>query len=237
MENNKKLSEMNREERLDFFHYTEEGQQMIADIKKIMMKKENDEIIKIIEGHNSSSYFWIMPVKIKDMNKNTDAMDNVEECSELEISIEEEDIRSYLFPLLLEAFDDELEVNKKRNVDMIEYIRPQVTSSFEWYLTYNFFTIENIENLINRIKYISELLETDYNNPELDEIKIDYDWLIYALPEYDRKKEYSKEEIDKLIENNKHYIINFYSRFIKYMENMIKQGKEKGYTLISFMGP
>ena len=75
------------------------------------------------------------------------------------------------------------------------------------------------------------------DNPELDEIKKDYDWLKYDLPEYDRKKDYLKEEIDKLIENNKHYIIYFYSRFIKYMENMIKVGREKGYTLISFMGP
>ena len=197
----------------------------------------NDELIKIKEGHDGSSYFWIMPVKIKDTNKNTDDIDNIEECRELEISIEEEDIRAYLFPLLLEVFNDELEANKKRNVEMINYIRPEVTSSFEWYLTYNFFEYEDIENLIERIKHISILLEKDYNNPQLDEIKMDYDWLIYFLPEYDRKKEYSKEEKDKLIENNKNYIIDFYSRFTKYMENMIKEGKEKGYTLISFMGP
>ncbi len=202
------------------------------------MGNNKKDIIEIIEGHDPSSYFWIMPVKIKDINKNTDDVDNVEECRELEISIEEEDIRSYLFPLLLEFFNDELEENKKRNVDMnYYYIRPEVGSSFEWNLTYNYYTYEDIESLIQKIKYISELLETDYNNPELDEIKKDYDWLKYDLPEYDRKKDYLKEEIDKLIENNKHYIIYFYSRFIKYMENMIKVGREKGYTLISFMGP
>lgn len=197
----------------------------------------NNELINIKEGHDGSSYFWIMPVKIKDINKNTDDMDNIDECRELEISIEEEDIRAYLFPLLLEVFNDDLEANKNRNVEMINYLRPEVTSSFEWYLTYNFFEYEDIEQLIERIKYISSLLENDYNNPELNEIKMDYDWLIYFLPEYDRKKEYSKEEKDKLVENNKNYIIDFYSRFIKYMENMIKKGKDKGYTLISFMGP
>ncbi len=195
------------------------------------------ELIEIKEGHDSSSYFWIMPVKIKDINKNTDDMDNIEECRELEISIEEENIRAYLFPLLLEVFNDDLEANKKRNVEMIDYIRPEVTSSFEWNLTYNFFEYEDIEHLIEKIKYIRRLLENDYNNPELNEIKMDYDWLIFFLPEYDRKKEYSKEEKDKLIENNKNYIIDFYSRFNEYMKNMIKKGKDKGYTLISFMGP
>ena len=29
----------------------------------------NDEIIEIIEGHDPSSYFWIMPVKVIDMTK------------------------------------------------------------------------------------------------------------------------------------------------------------------------
>ena len=28
-----------------------------------------DELIEIKEGHDSSSYFWIMPVKVRDMTK------------------------------------------------------------------------------------------------------------------------------------------------------------------------
>ena len=32
-------------------------------------------------------------------------------------------------------------------------------------------------------------------------------------------------------------IIDFYQRFIYRMEYMLKVGKEKGYNLISFMGP
>lgn len=116
-----------------------------------------EELIEIKEGHDSLSYFWIMPVKVKDMTKDADDSDNVDEYRKLEISIEEENIRAFLFPLLLKYFDDNLPDDKHERI--------------------------------------------------------------------------------KLTENYKDVIINFYNRFIKYMENMIKEGKEKGYTLISFMGP
>lgn len=202
-----------------------------------MRAERKEKMIKIVEGHNSSSHFWIMPVKIKDMNKNTNDIDNVDEYRKLEISIEEEDVDSYLRPILLEIFNDELPENKKREIDLVHYINPEAYSTFEWYLTYNFFTFEDIEELINRIKRISKLLKNDYNNVELDRIKLNYDWLIYGLAEYDRKREYSIEEKDKMIKENIDLIIDFYERFIKYMEIMKNEGKEKGYNLISFMGP
>ena len=55
----------------------------------------NDELIEIIEGHNPSSYFWIMPVKVKDMTKDIDDMDNIDEYRKLEISIEEGTKKGY----------------------------------------------------------------------------------------------------------------------------------------------
>lgn len=194
-------------------------------------------MIQIIEGHNSSSYFWIMPVKIKDITKNTDDFNNVEEYRELEISIEEEDIRAYLFPILLEFFDDNLEENKKRGVEYVQYINPEECSTFEWYLTYNYYTFENIENMINKIKELIALLNIDYNSKKLEEIKKQYDWLLYETSEYNPNKNYTENEINDIIERNKDMIIDFYERFIKYMQNMIIKGKEKGYSLISFMGP
>lgn len=45
----------------------------------------NDEIIEIKEGHGSSSYFWIMLVKIRDMTKDADDRDNIDEYRKLEI--------------------------------------------------------------------------------------------------------------------------------------------------------
>ncbi len=44
--------------------------------------------IGIVDGHDSSSYFWIMPVRVIDPS-DKDAFDNIAEMSSSEISIEE----------------------------------------------------------------------------------------------------------------------------------------------------
>ena len=98
--------------------------------------------------------------------------------------------------------------------------------------------MQSIQDMINEIKSIIELLKDDYNSTKLDYIKEDYDWILYLDHRVNTKNlPYDKNERIKLTENYKDVIINFYNRFIKYMENMIKEGKEKGYTLISLMGP
>ena len=198
----------------------------------------NDPLIEIKEGHDSSSYFWIMPVKVKDLTKDTNNLDNVEEYRKLEISIEEENVRAFLFPLLLKYFDDNLLANKKREgVDIVSYTNG-VQSTFEWYLTYNYYTMQSVRDLINEIKEIIELLENDFNHAKLDYMKEDYDWILYLDDKIDiNKLPDNKKERIKLTKTNKRDIISFYNLFIKYMENMIKEGSKKGYCFISFMGP
>ena len=97
-------------------------------------------MIEIKEGHDGSSYFWIMPVKVIDMTKDADDIDNVDEYRKLEISIEEENIRAFLFPLLLKYFDDELSENKQRCDNHVVYLNDGTATTFEWYLTYNYCT-------------------------------------------------------------------------------------------------
>lgn len=198
----------------------------------------NDELIEIIEGHNPSSYFWIMPVKVKDMTKDTDDMDNIDEYRKLEISIEEENIKAFLFPLLLKYFDDNLPENIQRSENgLVSYLNG-VQSTFEWYLTYNYYTMKSIQDMINEIREIIDLMKDDFSNPKLDYIKEDYDWILFLDSRVNNKNlPDDKNERIKLTENYKDVIINFYSRFIKYMENMIEEGTKKGYKLISFMGP
>ena len=196
------------------------------------------EMIEIIEGHDSSSYFWIMPVKVKDITKNSDDIDNVDEYRKLEISIEEENIRAFLFPLLLKHFDNNLLENQQRyDKGVVSYING-IQTTFEWYLTYNYYTMESIQNMIEEIKEITKLLEYDFNSTKLDYIKEDYDWILFLDDRVNPKNlPDDKYERIKLTENYKDVIIDFYNRFIKYMENMIKDGREAGYKLISFMGP
>ena len=197
-----------------------------------------DELIEIKEGHDSLSYFWIMPVKVRDMTKNADDIDNVDEYRKLEISIEEENIRAFLFPLLLKYFDDDLPENKQRYGKAIISYTNGIQSTFEWYLTYNYYTMKSIKDMISEIKEITKLLENDFNNAKLDYIKEDYDWILFLDHRVNTKNlPNDKYERIKLTENYKDVIINFYNRFIKYMENMIEEGSKNGYKLISFMGP
>ncbi|MBR5438085.1 MAG: hypothetical protein IKV21_04120, partial [Clostridia bacterium] len=186
--------------------------------------------IEIIDGHDSSSYFWIMPVKIIDYTDTND-LDNVAEMRGVEISIEENNVEQYLLPFLYKHFDDELEANRHR----------KSVSSFQWYLTYNFFSFDSITAIINDIKDTIAVLSAGRDNEFTEKLKIKRGLsahkLIYA-------KNFSKEEIDsynanrpKVNDTETDLIIDFYRRFIYRMEYMLKVGEEKGYNLISFMGP
>ena len=146
-------------------------QQVIKHIKKLSFDVIGRDIFKpeigIVDGHDSSSYFWIMPVRIVD-DETTDSIDNVAEMRSNEISIEEDDVAQYLTPFLYKYFDDELDANKKRiqdrwiDDDGVEHSTS--VSGFEWYLTYNFYTYEAMQNILNDIHDTLEALSTGKEN-------------------------------------------------------------------------
>ncbi len=210
------------------------NQQVLEKIKELcfavigrdIFKKE----IRIIDGHNSSSYFWIMPVRGIDYS-DTDSIDNVAEMRSCEISIEEDDVAQYLTPFLYKYFDEELEVNKKRSD----------ANGFEWNLTYNFFTYHSVMGILDDMKDTIDALssgrETEFTVKLKQKRGSAANRLIYAkglseeqIAEYNANR---PKEDDTEIE----LIIDFYHRFIYRLEYMMKVGKEKGYDLISFMGP
>ncbi|MBQ7561326.1 MAG: hypothetical protein IJS99_05795 [Synergistaceae bacterium] len=178
---------------------------IIAQIKALSLAIIGRDIFKreiqIVDGHDSSSYFWIMPVRVIDYSDTND-LDNVAEMDHVEISIEENDVNQYLTPFLYKYFDDELKANKSRG----DY------SGFEWYLTHNFYTYDSVRKILNDIQDTINALSQGRENE-----------FIAKMPCEDN----TPAEI----------IIDFYNRFIYRMEYMIKIGSEKGYNLISFMGP
>lgn len=179
--------------------------------------------IEIIKGHNTSSYFWIMPVKIIDYNKPTNEIENVDEYRAEEISIEEEIISDFLFEYLDKNFDPELNENKKRN-EMI------CGNIFEWNLEWNYYRIETIETIIKEIKEdIEKIRNKDFNENERIENMGSY--LYFYLDKQDTKDK------SLIFWKYKEIVIEFYQRFIKHMENMIEEAQKNGYELISFMGP
>ena len=180
------------------------NQQVLEDIKKLCFRMIGRDIFKkeigIVDGHNGSSYFWIMPVRVIAFS-NSAALDNVAEMRSAEISIEEDDVYLYLTPFLYKHFDEELKANKHR----------KGVTGFEWYLKYNFFTHDSMRDILNDIKDTIDAFSSGRETEYTQELK----------------KTNTKMEL----------IIDFYHRFIYRMEYMMCDGKEKGFDLISFMGP
>ena len=211
---------------------------------KILGRDIFKEEIGIVDGHDSSSYFWIMPVRVIDFS-NTNSSDNIAEMRSAEISIEEDDVAQYLTPFLYKYFDIELEANKKRvehywiDDDGNEQTSP--VDDFEWYLTHNFFAFDSIKNILKDISDTVDALssgrETEYTMELRKKRGFATSELLYAKDMSEEQiKEYNANrptEDDTEIE----LIIDFYNRFLYRMEYMLKVGEEKGYNLISFMGP
>lgn len=186
--------------------------------------------IEIIDGHDCSSYFWIMPVRVLDYS-DTNNIDSVAEMSSCEISIEEDDVNQYLTPFLDKYFDDELKANKSRGD----------AQGFVWFLTRNFFTFDSIRKILHDINDTIEALSAGRENEFTAKLRQKRGSAAYQLP---YAKDLSADQIktynaNRPTEDNTEIdlIIAFYRRFIYRIEYMMKVGQEKGFDLISFMGP
>ena len=213
-------------------HY--DSARVVMQVKELSLKIIGRDIFKreigIVDGHDSSSYFWIMPVRIIDY-EDTGGLDSVAEMRSAEISIEEDDVAQYLTPFLYEYFDEELEANKQR----------KDVSGFEWYLEHNYFTFEQMINILKDIADTVDALVSGKETEYTRKLKIKRGTSTYQLL---YAKDLNAEEVaaynaNRPTEDNTEVdlVIDFYQRFLYRMEYMLKVGKEKGYNLISFMGP
>jgi len=225
-----------------------DNSQVLAQIKELSFAITGRDIFKreigIVDGHDSSSYFWIMPVRIIDYS-NTNEMNNVAEMRSAEISIEEDDIAQYLTPFLYKYYDDELEANKQRIdgywIDDDGNEQTDAVRGFEWYLTHNYFTFDSMVAILKDINDTVDALSSGRENEFTEKLRKKRGTSTYQLL---YAKNLSEEEIAKYNANRPteddteiELILDFYRRFIYRMEYMLKVGKEKGYHLISFMGP
>lgn len=211
-----------------------DNNQVLTQIKNLSFMIIGRNIFKreigIVDGHDSSSYFWIMPVRVIDFEDTAD-LDSVAEMRSAEISIEEDDVAQYLTPFLYNYFDEELEENKKR----------KDVSGFEWYLEHNFFTFDSMAQILKDIEDTVDALISGRETEYTQKLKIKRGTATYQLV---YAKNLNEEEIAEYNANRPTeddtqvaLIVDFYQRFLYRMEYMMKVGKEKGYNLISFMGP
>ena len=194
-------------------------------------------ILEILEGPDPGAYFWIRPVKILDISKQTDNMYNQQELEGQMILIEEDIMSDFLYLIFRRHFDNELPANKKRSD---EYAPERYKSgiAFEWYLTDNYYPLEGIRDVITDIRRVAELLKMDIENQELDFMRKGIRELGYYKPEKDAYIDrIPEEDVERRAKENIPELIDFYERFCNYLEQMIKAAEENGYDLISVSGP
>lgn len=187
--------------------------------------------IEIQQGHNSSSYFWIMPAKVR--LSNMISYDNVECRDDYEISIEEGDVGCFLEYFFYKYFDCTLLYNVNRH-DGCMYVKDRFGRvEFEWWLEHNFFTYSQMNSMIAEIEQAADLLEKDIEDPRLKPIKKNFS--IFYMCE-DSSDDYIAGVTDNAsIKRNISAVTDFYRRFVQYMRNMME--KNPDLDLISVMGP
>lgn len=191
----------------------------LSDVKAASLKTHQ---IMIVEGHDYSSYFWIMPVM-----PSKEAILKMKECQEEEISIEENDIYDFLYYFLKKYFDPSFPYDKSRS-DFGEIV-------FEWNLEYNLYSYDTMNKMLNEIEECAELLDSDFDNPRLSGLKEYFKWYDFIDDDDKWAKKTDKAKAEEIIKRNIHVAADFYKRFIRRIRSMMKNAPE--YNLISFMGP
>jgi hypothetical protein len=93
-----------------------------------------------------------------------------------------------------------------------------------------------VRNIISEIRKFSEFLRIDFDNPELDELKKQFNPYTFRDCEINKStSELPDNEKIEIYRKNIDFVIDFYSRFCLRMEFMMKHSPQ--YNLISFMGP
>ena len=184
-----------------------------------------NRIIEIKEGNDPSSYFDFTPVIIEKTSKITE--DDTKYLEE-KFVIEEGDIECFLFYFLKKYFDEDLLYNRERYDECGGYIR-----HFEWYLTDNFYTYETLEKMCDEILDVARLLETDYDNPQLDGAKEFFS--IFYLCDMEDPDYQNRNTSNEAIQRHIGVVTDFYRRFAKRLRKMMKNNPNA--NLISVMGP
>ncbi|SHI52806.1 hypothetical protein SAMN02745671_00866 [Anaerovibrio lipolyticus DSM 3074] len=165
--------------------------------------------LEILEGaYGDEYYFWIMPVKIFNAKPDGD-LRNIEFFPKGQISIDEDYIMCFL----------RVFVEKYLNKDFKVWGTHFDFEGFEWWGE-NIYSYSDIKKMLKEITETAKLLEKDYDNPVLDKVKKDYNYhyLIYShIPGL------TEEGENNVIKKNIGVVTDFYRRFVKRIELMMKR--------------
>lgn len=142
----------------------------------------------IEKHHNIGACYWIMPVKIKDMSKNSSNLDNQDILAEEEISIDQAVFEELLLPTLKRHFDNNLPENMGRG-DEYSPSKYNDGIAFDRDLSENFYSFEQIEKVLADIKQLTETEKGKYTDEELGFYK-DFDSSIRKMMNAGAEKGY-----------------------------------------------
>ena len=188
---------------------------------KVPYKRLKDNIfsqeeIEIINGRDGGGTFWIKGVSDKNERSS-----NIPDLDRFGMSIDDSYVAEFLSAFLYKYFDPSVQ-------DRYEY----EDNDFDWNGC-NRYTFENMKHMVSDIRRAIYLIQEDYNNSELEEIK-SY-WSYYQYLNHGKvKDELTPYEINELRKNRVHTAVDFYERFCSQMDNMLKIS---GNDIILFMGP
>jgi len=120
---------------------------------------------QFVEEHLYGDSFWISPIRIKPLRDSVIRMHDVQELDE--ISVPSRFVDPFLLPLFISVFKSDREINSKRvgyeDEDHVELVR-----GFDCNLTYNFFTYDDVNELLKQMyRYADALIVEDLN--EIDD--------------------------------------------------------------------
>lgn len=142
----------------------------------------------IEKHHNIGACYWIMPVNIKDISKNSGNMENQDILAEEEISIDQYVFERLLLPIFKQHFDNWLLENVGRG-DEYSPSKYNDGIAFDRDLSENFYSFEQIEKVLADIKQLTETEKGKYTAEELGFYK-DFDSSIRKMMNVGAEKGY-----------------------------------------------
>ena len=182
---------------------------------------DNEEQLEILEGKGYSCTFDIMPIKVLDEDYDEE-FGNIEYVESEQIAIDEDCITYFLLIFLEKHLSKDLAFQVWG--DKCEF------GGFDSYGE-NVYSYSDIKNMITDIEKVTKILETDYDNPLLESVKIQVS-CIFLLNSF---RSFTPEQEAAYIKDNIGIITDFYRRFVKRMEMMMQRNPEC--SLIVFSGP
>lgn len=188
----------------------------IDELVDYLNTKDITDRIEIVDGHDFCDYFWLRPAIIEETGEVDDIYGVKIFHSHLlrdEISIQEDIADSCLKYWFYKYYDKNYDYNLRRPESLFEN-----NNNFEWYLTENYYSYSTMEKMCEEILEVADLLETDYNNQSLDEIKKSF-FVPYKISKDERQD-------DDYIKTHAYLFIDFYRRFVSKIRKIMNRNKD-----------